>query len=133
MDGEDVEDVRARAVLLLGDAVRDATALYDVAHAIERAVHARAGGDANSKKYRADVRVLATNLRRNDALAARVRDGDVEIEALVRADALDLATEEVKAARVAMDERCTRRRTRRHFDDGVNTEAYACPGCKNIE
>ena len=52
---------------------------------------------------------------------------------MVRADATELATEAVKAARAAAEERCARRRTRRHFDDGVNTEAYACPMCKNVE
>jgi len=130
---DDVDDVRARATLLLGDATRDETALYDVARAIEAAAHARARGDANSKTYRECVRTLATNLRRNDALAARVRRGEVDLEALVRADATELATEAMKAARAATEERCARRRTRRHFDDGVNTEAYACPMCENVE
>ena len=52
---------------------------------------------ANSKRYRECVRTLATNLRRNDALAARVRRGEADIEALVRADATELATEAVTA------------------------------------
>ena len=130
---DDVDGVRARATLMLGDAVRDETALYDVAREIERRALERADGDANSKRYRECVRTLATNLRRNDALAARVRRGEADIEALVRADATELATEAVKAARAAAEERCARRRTRRHFDDGVNTEAYACPMCENVE
>jgi len=127
-DVEDDEALRARSVVLLGEAVEDDTPLFDVARAIEEAVRAR--GRAT---YRADVRRLTANLKRNATLARDVRAGVVDAETLVAMSTLDLATEEAKEARARMLDAATRRRTRKQFDDGINSEAYTCPQCSNNE
>ena len=125
-EGDDA--LRARSVVLLGEAIEDDTPLFDVARAIEEA--ARARGRAT---YASHVRRLVANLKRNATLARDVRCGRVDAETLVAMSTLDLATEEAKLERERMVDALTRRRTRRHFDDGVNTEAYTCSQCKNTE
>ncbi len=111
---EDEDALRARSVVLLGEAIEDDTPLFDVARAIEEA--ARARGRAT---YASHVRRLVANLKRNATLARDVRCGRVDAETLVAMSTLELATEEAKLERERMVDALTRRRTRRHFDDAV--------------
>jgi DNA-directed RNA polymerase subunit M/transcription elongation factor TFIIS len=140
---------RSKSVLVLGEALGDTTPLFDVANALESVIfvrHQQGGSERRGAStstttstmtlgndYRGKVRVLAANLRRNEALAEAVRMGRVSCEALVEMTADELATDETRRRREAMETRATERRTRKHFDDGTNSEAYCCPGCKSRE
>ena len=125
-------ETRTKSTVILGEAMADDTPLFDAATRVERALFAATAGKTSSE-YRRSVRELAANLRRNDALAARVRDGRMSAEALVGMSALEMATESAKREREEMEARALSRRTRKHFDDGVNTEAYVCPQCRTNE
>lgn len=129
---DDATETRTTSTLVLGNAMSDDTPLFDAATRVERALFEASGGKT-SNEYRRSVRELAANLRRNDVLAADVREGRTTAEALVRMSALEMATESAKREREEMEARALSRRTRKHFDDGVNTEAYVCPQCRTNE
>ena len=120
---DDATETRTTSTLVLGNAMSDDTPLFDAATRVERALFEASGGKT-SNEYRRSVRELAANLRRNDALAADVREGRTTVE---------MATESAKREREEMEARALSRRTRKHFDDGVNTEAYVCPQCRTNE
>jgi len=121
------ETTRSKVVILLAGALGDATPLCDHGAKLERALYVAHGGV--SRAYRTRARELVANFKRNVKLAGSVVRGDTSAEDVVTMPVTDLATEEAQVERDRMEERAVRKRTRTHFDDGVNSEAYVCPEC----
>ena len=121
------ETTRSKVVILLAGALGDATPLCDHGAKLERALYIAHGGVGRA--YRTRARELVANFKRNVKLAASVIRGDTSAEDVVTMPVTDLATEEAQIERDRMEERAVRKRTRTHFDDGVNSEAYVCPEC----
>ena len=129
--------VRSQVALMLGDAVRDPSPLFDLGRSIEDAAwraFAQGGEDgktgASSPTYRAKARTLAANLRRNEDLRKRVLSGAMTPKQLVDADSDALATDALRDLRREMDERSTRKRTRLvGLGDAIQTDKYRCREC----
>ena len=131
--------VRSQVALMLGDAVRDPSPLFDLGRSIEDAAwraFAQGGEDgktgASSPEYRACSRTLAANLRRNPDLRQRMLTGEWTPKQLVDLSATPdaLATEQLRNLRREMDERATRKRTREMgLGDAIATDKYRCRDC----
>jgi transcription elongation factor S-II len=125
--------------LMLGDAVRDPSPLFDLGRSIEDAAwraFAQGGEDgktgASSPEYRACSRTLAANLRRNPDLRQRMLTGEWTPKQLVEKSATPdaLATDALRNLRREMDERSTRKRTRQMgLGDAIATDKYRCRDC----
>ena len=142
LDALDDDDnvVRSQVVLMLGDAVRDPSPLFDLARQIESeawrcfALKATVNGNggSSSTKYRAKARTLAANLRRNQHLRNEVLSGKLAPQTLVTMTSDQLATDSLREMRVEMNERLTRKRTRSTgLGDAIETNKYKCEDCFN--
>ena len=107
--------------------------LFDLGRAVEAALFAAHGADAASPEYRAASRVLAANLKRNAPLRARVLSGDLPPASLCAMTPDELATEDLRSTRAAMEERATRKRTWAHMDAATETSKYTCRECGGSE
>jgi len=131
--------VRSQVALMLGDAVRDPSPLFDLGRSIEDAAwraFAQGGEDgktgASSPTYRAKARTLAANLRRNEDLRQRVLTGQMSPKQLVDASATPdaLASDALRNLRREMEQRSTRKRTRHvGLGDAIATDKYRCRDC----
>ena len=134
---DDDNVVRSQVVLMLGDAVKDPSPLFDLGRSIEDAAwrgFAQRGDDgkygASSPEYRAKARTLAANLRRNAELREQVLSGELAPEHLVTMSADALATKTLRELRRQMDARATRKRTRLvGLGDAIQTDKYRCREC----
>ena len=124
---------RSKIAVLLGEAARDPSPLFDLGRAVEAALFAAHGADAASPEYRAASRVLAANLKRNAPLRARVLSGDLPPASLCAMTPDELATEDLRSTRAAMEERATRKRTWAHMDAATATSKYTCRECGGSE
>ena len=122
---------RSKIVLLLGDAVRDPSTLFELGVKIERALFEAHGEDTSNGEYRARARSIAFNLAKNESLRVGALAGDIAPATIARMTPDELATEDMRNARKKMEERLTRKRTRTNMDGATETDAFACAHCRS--
>lgn len=83
----------------------------DLGERIETAMYELHDGDTRSKSYRADVRTVAANIKRNQHLRRQICEGEVSPRHLVSMEAKELATEEQRRETESIEREQKRLRT----------------------
>lgn len=137
-----VDDVRAKSVMMLGEAMNDRTALLDVAHAIELIVFEEYNSTETddgensttaTNEYRKKIRTMTANLKRNEKISERLRKKVLTARDVVHMSESEFMTDELRAKVEKIREKSERRAERVQFADGILSQSYVCEECHSNE